>query len=82
MIGVALVDIDNRRGLIGKPHQLLPTDLGGLPDGVELRVGDSTAMVRCLVLPRRPEGAESFSEDELASFVTRDAVGRAARCVP
>jgi nitrile hydratase len=43
-----------------------------LPDDVEVRVHDSTAMVRYLVLPRRPEGTEGYSEEQLAALVTRD----------
>jgi nitrile hydratase alpha subunit len=43
-----------------------------LPDGIDVRVHDSTAMVRYLVLPRRPEGTDELSEDELAALVTRD----------
>jgi Nitrile hydratase, alpha chain/Nitrile hydratase beta subunit len=43
-----------------------------IPDDVEVRVSDSTAMVRYLVLPMRPDDAEGFSEDELATLVTRD----------
>jgi nitrile hydratase len=43
-----------------------------LDDGVELRVLDSTADVRYLVLPRRPAGSEGLSEEELAALVTRD----------
>lgn len=45
-----------------------------IPDNVEIRVSDSTAIVRYLVLPRRPEGTESWSEAALASCVTRDAM--------
>jgi nitrile hydratase len=45
-----------------------------LPDEVEVRVWDSTAELRYLVLPRRPEGTERMTEDELASLVTRDAM--------
>ncbi|HEY7148657.1 MAG TPA: nitrile hydratase subunit alpha [Gaiellaceae bacterium] len=45
-----------------------------LEDGVELRVLDSTADIRYLVLPRRPEGSDGLSEDELASLVTRDSM--------
>ena len=41
---------------------------------VEVRVVDSTANVRYLVVPRRPEGTESLDEDELASIVTRDSM--------
>src|SRR5271154_2283737 len=45
-----------------------------IPDDVEIRVSDSTAMVRFLVLPLRPEGSEGFTEYELAALVTRDAM--------
>jgi nitrile hydratase subunit alpha len=43
-----------------------------LPDTVEVRVWDSTAELRYLVLPERPAGTESMSETELAALVTRD----------
>jgi hypothetical protein len=43
-----------------------------IPDDVEVRVSDSTAVVRYLVLPMRPEGSEGYSEEELAALVTRD----------
>jgi nitrile hydratase len=43
-----------------------------LPDGVEVRVWDSSAAIRYLVLPARPSGTDTFSEDELAATVTRD----------
>jgi nitrile hydratase len=45
-----------------------------LPDDVEVRVWDSTAELRYLVLPRRPDGTENMTEDELAALVTRDAM--------
>ncbi|HEX8680171.1 MAG TPA: nitrile hydratase subunit alpha [Chthoniobacterales bacterium] len=45
-----------------------------IPDDVEIRVSDSTAVVRFLVVPRRPEGTENFTEEELAALVTRDAM--------
>jgi nitrile hydratase alpha subunit len=45
-----------------------------IPDNVDIRVSDSTAMVRFLVLPMRPAGSEAFTEDELAALVTRDAM--------
>src|SRR5438105_2160685 len=45
-----------------------------LPEDVEIRVWDSTAEVRYLVLPERPEGTEGMSEEELAALVTGDAV--------
>jgi len=45
-----------------------------IPDDVEIRVSDSTAIVRYLVLPLRPQGTENWTEEELASLVTRDAM--------
>ncbi len=45
-----------------------------VPDGVEVRVWDSTAELRYLVLPERPAGTEGWSEDQLAAIVTRDAM--------
>jgi nitrile hydratase alpha subunit len=45
-----------------------------IADDVEIRVSDSTAQVRYLVLPKRPEGTESFNEEQLAALVTRDAM--------
>ena len=45
-----------------------------LGDDVELRVLDSTADIRYLVVPRRPAGTEGMSEDELATLITRDAM--------
>jgi nitrile hydratase len=45
-----------------------------VPDDVEVRVWDSTAELRYLVLPERPAGTEKLSEDELAALVTRDAM--------
>lgn len=45
-----------------------------LDEDVELRVVDSTADVRYLVIPRRPAGTESMLEGELAALVTRDSM--------
>ena len=45
-----------------------------LADEVEVRVLDSTADLRYLVLPRRPQGTEGMSEAELAQLVTRDSM--------
>jgi nitrile hydratase len=50
-----------------------------LDDDVEVRVVDSTADVRYLVIPRRPEGTDGMSEDELAPLVTRDSMIGAAQ---
>jgi nitrile hydratase len=43
-----------------------------LADNVEVRVWDSSAEVRYLVLPMRPAGTDGWNEDELAAIVTRD----------
>ena len=45
-----------------------------LSDGVEVRVHDSTSDIRWMVLPRRPEGTEDWSEEELARLVTIDSL--------
>jgi nitrile hydratase subunit alpha len=45
-----------------------------LPDDVELRVWDSTADLRYLVLPERPPGSEGLSEEALAAQVSRDSM--------
>lgn len=45
-----------------------------LPQSTEIRVWDSTAEVRYLVIPRRPAGTENWNEEQLASLVTRDAM--------
>jgi nitrile hydratase len=45
-----------------------------LPDDAEIRVWDSTAEIRYLVLPERPAGTENLTEDQLAALVTRDAM--------
>lgn len=45
-----------------------------LDNSVEVRVLDSTADLRYLVLPRRPAGTEHMSEEELATLVTRDSM--------
>jgi nitrile hydratase len=45
-----------------------------LPDSVSIRVWDSTAEVRYLVLPQRPAGSEHLGERELAALVTRDSM--------
>jgi len=47
------------------------TEIG---EDVEVRVWDSTADLRYLVLPERPSGTEKFTEDELAALITRDSM--------
>jgi len=45
-----------------------------LPDDVQVRVHDSTADMRYIVLPARPAGTEGMSEEQLAALVTRDSM--------
>ncbi|HBK80023.1 MAG TPA: nitrile hydratase subunit alpha [Nitrospinae bacterium] len=50
-------------------------DLGyEVPEDIELRVVDSTADCRYLILPRRPAGTEGWSEEKLTALVTRDSM--------
>ena len=53
-----------------------------LPDDVEVRVWDSTAELRYLVLPERPKGTEGMTEEQLADLVTRDAMIGVAKVQP
>lgn len=45
-----------------------------LPEPTEIRIADSTAEVRYLVIPMRPVGTEDLSEEQLAALVTRDSM--------
>ena len=63
-----------RARMVREPRVLLSEMGCPLPAGTEIRVWDSSAEVRYLVLPQRPAGTESLSEDELASLVTRDSM--------
>jgi len=53
-----------------------------LAEDMEVRVWDSTAELRYLVLPERPEGTERMSEDELAGLVTRDSMVGVSKVPP
>src|SRR3984893_9232271 len=53
-----------------------------LPEDAEIRVWDSTAELRYLVLPERPAGTEHLSEEELAALVTRDAMVGVSKVPP
>ncbi|MGO8697666.1 MAG: nitrile hydratase subunit alpha [Limisphaerales bacterium] len=61
-----------RARVVKEPRAVLSEFGTDIPDDVEIRVNDSTAMARYLVLPQRPPATENFSEDQLASLVTRD----------
>jgi nitrile hydratase alpha subunit len=63
-----------RARAVVEPRRVLAEFGTLIPDDVEVRVSDSTATVRFLVLPMRPAGTEDWSEEELAAIVTRDAM--------
>jgi nitrile hydratase len=63
-----------RARMVREPRTVLRGMGCDVPDEVEIRVWDSSAEVRYLVLPQRPAGTEGMGEDELAARVTRDAM--------
>ncbi len=63
-----------RARAVKEPRALLREFGTIIPDDVEIRVSDATALVRYLVLPRRPVGSDGFTEEQLAALVTRDAM--------
>jgi nitrile hydratase len=63
-----------RARAVREPRKVLAEFGVELDDEVEVRVWDSTAELRYLVLPRRPDGTEQLSDQELADLVTRDSM--------
>lgn len=63
-----------RSRVVREPRAVLAEFGVTLPEGQRVRVWDSTAEVRYLVVPQRPEGTAGWDEDALASLVTRDAM--------
>ena len=63
-----------RSRVVREPRAVLKEFGTELPDDVEIRVHDSTADMRYLVLPRRPEGTAGMSEEELVGVVSRDSM--------
>ena len=63
-----------RARLVREPRAVLDEFGVRLPEDIELRVWDSTAEIRYLVIPQRPAGTEAMSEAELAALVTRDSM--------
>ena len=63
-----------RSRAVNDPRGVLADFGTSLPDDVEIRVWDSTAEMRYLVLPQRPAGTEDLSEEELADLVTRNSM--------
>ncbi len=63
-----------RSRAVSDPRGVLDEFDVSLPSETEIRVWDSTAELRYLVLPMRPEGTEGFSEEQLAALVTRNSM--------
>ena len=68
-----------RARAVSEPRAVLEEFGVDIGEDVEVRVWDSTAEVRYMVLPERPEGTENLSEEELAALVTRDSMIGTAR---
>ncbi len=71
-----------RSRIVREPRAVLAEMGLALEPDTEVRVWDSSAEVRYLVIPERPAGTEGRSEDELAAIVTRDAMIGVARALP
>lgn len=63
-----------RARAVREPRRVLAEFGTTLPEGVRVQVHDSTADMRYLVLPRRPDGTEGWDENRLAALVTRDSM--------
>jgi nitrile hydratase len=75
-------DFAYRSRVVREPRRVLREMGLELDDRVEVRVWDSSAEIRYMVLPERPAGTDGRSEDELAALVTRDAMIGVARVSP
>ena len=63
------------RSRIVREPRLVLAEMGCVvPDDVEIRVWDSSAEIRYLVLPMRPVGTQHLDEAQLAALVTRDSM--------
>ncbi|KIT16006.1 nitrile hydratase subunit alpha [Jannaschia aquimarina] len=71
-----------RSRTVREPRKVLAEFGTILPEGVELRVHDSTADMRYIVVPRRPDGTDGWQPDRLAKLVTRDSMIGVAEALP
>jgi nitrile hydratase len=72
-------DFAYRSRVVREPRRVLREMGLELADDVEIRVWDSTAEIRYLVLPERPAGTQGMTADDLAPLITRDAMIGVAR---
>ncbi|WP_022729604.1 nitrile hydratase subunit alpha [Fodinicurvata sediminis] len=70
-----------RARVVREPRAVLKEFGLELSEDVEVRVWDSTSEMRYLVLPERPQGTEDWSEEALASLVTRDSMIGVAKAI-
>jgi nitrile hydratase len=63
-----------RRRVVREPRTVLREFGTEIPEHVRVRVHDSNADMRYVVVPMRPEGTEGWSEEQLAKIITRDAL--------
>ena len=71
-----------RSRMVIAPRQVLVEFGLELPDTTEIRVWDSTAETRYMILPERPSATEGWTEEQLAAIVTRDAMTGVAVLAP
>jgi nitrile hydratase len=65
---------DYRSRVVREPRSVLAEFGVELSDDIDVRVHDSTAELRYMILPQRPEGADDWSEEQLAALITRDSL--------
>jgi nitrile hydratase len=65
---------DYRSRMVREPRAVLAEFGLKIPDRVQIRVHDSTADMRYIVIPMRPAGTEGWSEERLATLVNRDSM--------
>jgi nitrile hydratase len=63
-----------RKRAVREPRAVLREFGTSIPESVEVRVHDSTADLRYMVLPLRPEGTEGWTEEQLMTLATRDSL--------
>ena len=71
-----------RSRIVAAPREVLVEFGTKLSEGTAVRVLDSTADLRYLIIPQRPDGTADWSEDKLATLVTRDSMIGTAHAEP
>ncbi len=65
---------DYRSRVVREPRSVLAEFGVELSDDIDVRVHDSTAELRYMILPQRPAGTDNWSEGQLAALITRDSL--------